>query len=164
MGIRNGLSGVALVALLATQLSGTGFAEDDNAPDGKAYPPSFCRPVAGGTHAAMGAAYVNNSGSSQNVICPVVKDSWQASSGLNFTAMAVNNLNGGSISCTICSRTMDGSTVACKSSSTSTAGAQTLFFWDGSYLGSTANQGNLSITCVLGNGDMITGYSVQEKL
>ncbi|HEY0707918.1 MAG TPA: hypothetical protein VGG33_14030 [Polyangia bacterium] len=163
--MRNLLSGFSLVAVLATQMSGTGFAEDDNAPDGKAYPPSFCRPVAGGgTHTVTGGAYVNSSGGSQNVICPVVKDSWQASSGLNFTALAVNNVNGGSIACSICSRTMGGDSVACKSSSTTTTGVQTLLFWDGSYLGSTASQGNISITCTLGNGDMITGYSVQEKL
>ncbi|HEY0713445.1 MAG TPA: hypothetical protein VGF45_12280, partial [Polyangia bacterium] len=131
---------------------------------GKAYPPGLCRPVTGGTHAVTGGAYLNNSGANQNVVCPVVKDSWQATSGLAFTAMAVNNANGGTISCSICSRTMDGTSVACKSSSTSAAGVQSLLFWDGSYLGSTASQGNISITCLLGNGDMITGYSVQEKL
>ena len=159
--------GCAILGLCAAVMTpGGARAEDDNGPDGKGYPGNMCTPVLSTTtFSHNNNAYVNTSGTSVNVVCPAIQDSWMSTSGLGYSRMQVNNVNGGTITCLQVAFNINGTSVSSASASTTTAGLSTLYFLTGgTYLPTTAAEGYFSTICALGAGDSIRSYTIQERL
>lgn len=156
---------LSLGFVVILSLPGLALAEDDNGNDGKGYPGSLCSARLGSsTGHRKDYEYVNTSGSSQEVTCPIIQDSWMSTSGLAYARMQVKNNNGGSITCELNSMSITGGFVSTISKTTSSAGNQTIYFWNGSsYLPSTASEGYMFIFCTLGPNDTIVSYTIQEK-
>jgi hypothetical protein len=155
----------ALTLLAALAPPAVVHAEDDNVNDGKSYPGAMCdSAVSSVASARTGSLYVNTSGASALVNCPVIQDSWLSSTGLAFSQMFFLNPAGQTFTCTQSAYDANGGFLSSRSFTSTTSGLQAKLFVSGvSYLPTTGNFGYIMIQCNVPAGGQIRGYQVQEK-
>lgn len=155
-----------LVLFAATTVPSVVQAEDDNVYDGKSYPGSMCLPMDSSVLShRVASIYYNTSGSTAYVSCPVIQDSWTSTAGLSFGGMVIENVAGGTFSCTQNAYNSHGYWLSSRSFSTTTTGSPfSQFFWgSSSYLPTTGNWGYITIDCSVPPYGHIKGYQVQER-
>jgi hypothetical protein len=139
-------------------------AEDDNVYDGKTYPGSLCDAASNVQSFAKTAPfYYNSAPAGATVFCPIIQDSWQNNAGLTYSKMSIfNNVAGQTFTCTENSYNVFGTFIGSRSFSTTTQGTSAQYFFNGTYLNTTA-EGYMMIQCTMPQYGRIWSYLVQER-
>jgi hypothetical protein len=154
----------AATSILMLLLAGVANASED----GKSYSPAFCTLMFHGaaysnpSYAVTPWQFLNLSGYTTNVVCPIVKDNEYSTTGLSFVSILINNPSGSTTTCTIYSLDAAGNTVAQPvSASTSMVGSQTLYLYP--YPSQSSYWGTYSIMCSLPHSASIRSYTIFEN-
>jgi hypothetical protein len=152
--------GVLVLGLASMSVVGPVGASEIVDYDGKSYVGAGCLPASStSAHARSTSIYVAQA--AQGAVCPIIKDNWTTSTGLNYAYVRLNNPAGQTITCTVYAFDYSNSAITWTTKSTTLPGAQTMYF--NPYPPSGGAEGAYSLYCSLPQTGMIYRYVVSER-